>query len=116
MKSGDIHEKLQQEDSVVIFPVMQAGQFNIREEEECLKRLFQYLDPTKFRDAALDFRPLLNLTSGYFGLSKSYKNLILRSHVPTRIICASPEVRGPVHSKMTNGPMLLSSGEWFLRF
>jgi len=99
VKSGDIHEKLQQENSVVIFPVMQAGQFNIREEEECLKRLFQYLKPAKFQDTALDFRPLLNLTSGYFGLSKSYKNLILRSYVPTRITCASPEANGFYGSK-----------------
>ena len=92
-KSGDIQEQLQRENSVVIFPVLQAGQFHIREEEECLQRLFYHLDPANARDTTLDFRPLLNLTSGYFGLSKSYKDLILRSHILTRIICASPKVR-----------------------
>jgi CDP-diacylglycerol--glycerol-3-phosphate 3-phosphatidyltransferase len=93
MKSGDIQEQLQRENSVVIFPVIQAGQFHIREEEECLRQLFYHLDPARSRDTTPDFQPLLNLTSGYFGLSKLYKNLILRSHVPTSIICASPEVR-----------------------
>ena len=93
MKSGDIQEKLQRENSVVIFPVIQAGQFHIREEEECLRQLFYHLDPARSRDTTSDFQPVLNLTSGYFGLSKLYKNLIIRSHVPTGIICASPEVR-----------------------
>ena len=93
MKSGDIQEQLRRENSVVIFPVIQAGQFHIREEEDCLRQLFYHLDPTHSRDTTPDFQPLLNLTSGYFGLSKLYKNIILRSHVPTSIICASPEVR-----------------------
>ena len=93
VKSGNIQEHLQREDSVVIFPVIQAGQFDIREEEECVRQLFDHLDPAYSKDSALDFNPLLNLTSGYFGLSRSYKDLILRSHILTRIICASPEVR-----------------------
>ncbi|KAN0123968.1 CDP-diacylglycerol-glycerol-3-phosphate 3-phosphatidyltransferase [Russula decolorans] len=99
MKSGDIQEQLQRENSVVIFPVIQAGQFHIREEEECLRQLFYHLDPARSRDTTPDFQPLLNLTSGYFGLSKLYKNLILRSHVPTSIICASPEANGFYGSK-----------------
>jgi CDP-diacylglycerol--glycerol-3-phosphate 3-phosphatidyltransferase len=76
-----------------MFPVIQAGQFNIREEEDCLRQFFHHLSVANSRDMTLDSRPLLNLTSGYFGLSKPYKNLILRSRIPTRIICASPEVR-----------------------
>jgi hypothetical protein len=92
----------------VIFPVIQAGQFNIREEEECLMQLFDHLRHANSRDTTLDFRPLLNLTSGYFGLFDSYKNLILRSRVPTRIICASPEVRIHIPSNTTNDSTLLS--------
>lgn len=99
VKSGNIQEQLQRENSVVIFPVIQAGQFDIREEEECLQQLFYHLDPAYSRDTTLDFNPLLNLTSGYFGLSRSYKDLILRSHIPTRIICASPEANGFYGSK-----------------
>lgn len=92
VNSANIHEQLQREDSVVIFPVIQAGQFNIREEEECLRQLFGHFGAGNSRDATFDFRPLLDLTSGYFGLFKSYKDLILRSRIPTRIICASPKV------------------------
>jgi CDP-diacylglycerol--glycerol-3-phosphate 3-phosphatidyltransferase len=58
-----------------------------------LRKLFYHLNPAGSRDTTPDFQPLLNLTSGYFGLSKLYKNLILRSRVPTSIICASPKVR-----------------------
>jgi CDP-diacylglycerol--glycerol-3-phosphate 3-phosphatidyltransferase len=97
--SGNIHEQLQRQDSVVIFPVIQAGQFGVREEEQCLRQLFDHLAPANSRDTAPDFSPLLNLTSGYFGLFKSYKDLILHSRIPTRIICSSPEVRFPVPSK-----------------
>jgi len=93
IKSSDIQEQLQRENSVVIFPVIQAGQFHIREEEECLRQLFYHLDLARSRDTTPDFQPLLNLTSGYFALSELYKNLIIRSHVPSRIICANPEVR-----------------------
>jgi len=102
VNNANVHEQLQRESSVVIFPVIQAGQFNIREEEECLRQLFGYFGAANSRD----FRPLLNLTSGYFGLFKSYKNLILRSRIPTRIICASPKVGFPVSSIATNNLML----------
>ncbi len=91
-KSGDIHERLQKEDTVLLFPVIQAGQFGIQEEEDCLRLLYDHLRPSSYRDTAAKFQPLLSLTSGYFGLSDLYKNLILRSRLPTRIICASPEV------------------------
>ncbi|KAH9981407.1 hypothetical protein BGW80DRAFT_1434568 [Lactifluus volemus] len=87
------------EDSVVIFPVIQAGQFNIREEEECLRQLFYHLEAVDSRRATQNFHPLLSLTTGYFGLFKSYKDLILRSHVPTHIICASPRANGFYGSK-----------------
>jgi CDP-diacylglycerol---glycerol-3-phosphate 3-phosphatidyltransferase len=92
-RSGNIQEQLQREDSVVIFPVIQAGQFNIREEEECLRQLFHHLQAVDSRRTTYSFHPLLGLTTGYFGLFESYKDLILRSHIPTHIICASPQVR-----------------------
>ena len=113
---ANVHEQLQREDSVVVFPVIQAGQFNIREEEECLRQLFGHFSAANSRDATIDFRPLLNLTSGYFGLFESYKNLILRSRIPTRIICASPKVGFPISSTTSDNLMLLSLGKWFLRF
>jgi CDP-diacylglycerol--glycerol-3-phosphate 3-phosphatidyltransferase len=96
-KSGNFQERLQTEDSVLLFPVIQAGQFGIREEEDCLRLLFDHLRAADYRDPTANSHPLLSLTSGYFGLSDLYKNLILRSHVPTRIICASPEVPKAFH-------------------
>jgi hypothetical protein len=113
VNSGNIHEKIRKEDSVVILPVIQAGQFNIREEEACLGQLFDHLNRPNSRDTAPDFRPLLDLTSGYFGLFKSYKDRILRSRIPTRIICASPEVRFPVPSNMANSSIVFSQANGF---
>lgn len=93
-KCGNVIERLQTqpEDSVILFPIIQAGQFGIREEEDCLRLLFDHLRGADDRNTTASFHPVLSLTSGYFGLSDLYKNLILRSHVPTRILCAGPEV------------------------
>lgn len=102
-KSGNVQERLQKEDSVLVFPVIQAGQFGVREEEDCLRLLYDHLGAADYRDTTANFHPLLSLTSGYFGLSDLYKNLILRSHVPTRIICASPEANGFYGSRGISG-------------
>lgn len=104
-KSGNVEERLQTqtEDSVLLFPVIQAGQFGIREEEDCLRLLFDHLLGADDRHTTGSFHPVLSLTSGYFGLSDLYKNLILRSHIPTRIICASPEANGFYGSRGISG-------------
>ena len=116
-KSGNVQERLQKEDSVLLFPVIQAGQFGIREEEDCLRLLYDHLGAADCRDMTPDLQPLLSLTSGYFGLSNLYKNLIIRSHVPTRIICASPEVHlAFLLSKRIMTNFCQSPGEWLLRF
>jgi CDP-diacylglycerol--glycerol-3-phosphate 3-phosphatidyltransferase len=77
---------------VVIFPVIQAGQFNIREEEHTLSMLFDHLAS---REQRINKKPVMNLTSGYFGLSKQYQDLILKSDVGCSIIAASPKVNFP---------------------
>jgi CDP-diacylglycerol--glycerol-3-phosphate 3-phosphatidyltransferase len=74
---------------VVIFPVIQAGQFNIREEEHTLSMLFDHFAS---REYCPKQQPVMNLTSGYFGLSKQYQDLILKSNVGCSIIAASPKV------------------------
>ncbi|KAI0958047.1 hypothetical protein AcW1_006237 [Taiwanofungus camphoratus] len=80
---------------VLLFPIIQAGQFNIREEERCLALLFDELSkkqpasgpaPTKYNG------PLLDLTSGYFGLYNAYQELIIRSQMACRVLAASPKV------------------------
>lgn len=72
----------------LLIPIIQAGQFNIREEESTIQLLFRHL--TK---SSLKRRPLLDLTSGYFSLYTPYQNLILNSpNVDCRIVAASPKV------------------------
>ena len=78
-------------DEVLIFPIIQAGQFNIREEEAALALLFRLLD-SKMLETNGRKRPLVDLTSGYFGLYSPYQELILTSDVETRIVAAGPQV------------------------
>lgn len=76
---------------MLVFPVIQGGQFNIREEEQCLSMLFDHLAKMP---ASASFKPSMDLTSGYFGLYKPYQDLILKSSINCRIIAASPKVKG----------------------
>ncbi|KAG5637462.1 hypothetical protein H0H81_004479 [Sphagnurus paluster] len=77
-------------DNVLLFPVIQAGQFNIREEESALALLFRHLARTCTSGA----RPLVDLTTGYFGLYAPYRALVLAHDVDTRIVAASPRANG----------------------
>ncbi len=45
--------------------------------------------------------PLIDLTSGYFGLYKNYRDLVLKSEASCRIIAASPKVCDGLPSEMT---------------
>ena len=74
---------------VLLFPVIQGGQFNIREEERAVSMLFEHLENRTAFDMP---KPRMNLTSGYFGLSKSYQDLILKSSIGCEILVASPKV------------------------
>ena len=77
---------------VLIFPIIQAGQFNIREEEGCVDSLFRHLN----RYASVNNEiPRIDFTSGYFSLSKNYQKLIQHSPVDCRVLCASPSVSSP---------------------
>lgn len=70
-----------------IIPIIQAGQFNIREEESIFQLLFRHLGELTTQ------RPMMNLTSGYFSLYKPYQNLILQApNLDCRIVAASPKV------------------------
>jgi CDP-diacylglycerol---glycerol-3-phosphate 3-phosphatidyltransferase len=76
----------------LIVPIIQAGQLNIREEEQCMTLLFNSIAKQQQRLPTAQ-RPLIDLTSGYFGLYAPYQDLILNSHADCRIIVASPSVR-----------------------
>ncbi|KAI4527319.1 hypothetical protein K525DRAFT_187069 [Schizophyllum commune Loenen D] len=89
------HRPVASDDStpqVLIFPVIQAGQFGVREEENALALLFKHL---QIYGGESGQRPLVDLTSGYFGLYRPYQELILASkNVDTSIIAASPKANG----------------------
>ncbi|KAF5341669.1 hypothetical protein D9611_001998 [Ephemerocybe angulata] len=75
-------------DEVLVFPLIQGGQFGIREEEETFGQLFRQLRRS-------ERRPLLDLTSGYFSLYQPYQSMILSSpNVDCRIVAASPKANG----------------------
>ena len=76
---------------VLLFPVIQAGQFGIREEEQAVGLIFDQL--AKYRTDDPSMSPTVDLTSGYFGLSKLYQSIVLQSGVRTQLLCASPQVR-----------------------
>lgn len=77
-------------DNVLLFPIIQAGQFNIREEESTLSVLFRHLG--RLSAFSPSQQPLVDLTSGYFGLYKPYQDLILANKADARIVAASPKV------------------------
>lgn len=79
---------------VMIFPIIQAGQFAIREEEITLQLLFRHVNAAARQGSRK--RPLFDLTSGYFSLYQLYQRLILGSrNVDCRIVAASPKVNPP---------------------
>lgn len=65
-----------------IFPIIQSGVLGIREEERCLDRLFDSIEPHN----------LVDLTSGYFALYGPYQDQVLSSRGNYRILAASPSV------------------------
>lgn len=73
----------------LLIPLIQAGQFNVREEENIIYLLFR-----KLGKGSGNRRSMLDLTSGYFSLYAPYQDIILSSPgVNCRIVVASPKVR-----------------------
>lgn len=97
--------------NVLIFPIIQAGQFNIREEERSIDLLFKHLNQYTYSTGNA---PLVDLTSGYFSLSESYQKLIRDSPADCQILCASPKVwHAPLYLISTSH--INHVGKWFLR-
>ncbi|KAF9533965.1 hypothetical protein CPB83DRAFT_844850 [Crepidotus variabilis] len=97
--NGAYSKRSRSSQDIMLVPLIQAGQFNIREEESLFQQLFLHLsrvDPTK--------RPLLDLTSGYFSLYKPYQDLLLSNHnVDCRIVASSPKANGFYGSRGISG-------------
>lgn len=73
----------------VLFPVIQGGQFKIREEERTLSILFDHLASQRSNNGPT---PAMAWTSGYFGLYKPYQDMLLESPAACEVIAASPKV------------------------
>ncbi len=85
-------ESFKSDQQVLFFPILQAGQFDIREEETTLQSLFRHVGASAKQ--ASRKRPLFNLTSGYFSLYWPYQKLILGTrNVDCHIVAASPKVK-----------------------
>ncbi|KAI0672826.1 hypothetical protein C8Q78DRAFT_1021589 [Trametes maxima] len=94
------------EHDVLIFPVIQAGQFNIREEERCLDLLFRELSARRWPglpSSAGYVGPLVDLTSGYFALYEPYQRAVINSQIAVRILAAGPKANGFYGSKGISG-------------
>ncbi|KAF7327274.1 CDP-diacylglycerol--glycerol-3-phosphate 3-phosphatidyltransferase [Mycena kentingensis (nom. inval.)] len=84
---------------VALYPLMQAGQFGIRDEELALQLLFQDLDGASSSSA-----PLVDLTSGYFSLYEEYQKLVLQSrNIDFRIVASAPRANGFYGSRGVSG-------------
>lgn len=84
-------DSFKSEQGALIFPIIQAGQFGIREEETVLQTLFRRVNAAAKQGSRK--RPLFDLTSGYFSLYQPYQRIILGSRsVDCRIVAASPKV------------------------
>ncbi|KAH8117096.1 CDP-diacylglycerol-glycerol-3-phosphate 3-phosphatidyltransferase [Phellopilus nigrolimitatus] len=88
------------DNDVLIFPIIQAGQFGIREEEQSLNLLFKHLDIHAKSNGG---NPLVDLTSGYFGLYGPYQGFIQQSQADCRVLCASPSANGFLGSSGISG-------------
>jgi len=96
-------ERTNTQADVLVLPVIQAGQFNIREEEHCLDLLFSKLGNSHQATSPVYNGPLVDLTSGYFGLYKPYQELLIRSPLACRVLVAGPKANGFYGSKGVSG-------------
>jgi CDP-diacylglycerol--glycerol-3-phosphate 3-phosphatidyltransferase len=82
-----------------IFPTIQMGQINIRNEEEMINSVIQYAN--KNCD--------LSITSAYFNFTKEYANSVLHSNCESiNILTASPKSNGFYGSKGLSGMIPLA--------
>ncbi|GAW01695.1 cdp-diacylglycerol-glycerol-3-phosphate 3-phosphatidyltransferase [Lentinula edodes] len=103
--------------NVTLFPIIQAGQFCVREEEHFFQLLFGHLKKAAMRaylpsvgslpagvSSIVQERPLMDLTSGYFSLYHPYQKLfLLHPQVDVRIVAASPKANGFYGSQGISG-------------
>lgn len=69
---------------------MQVGYLDVREEEAAMADLWEEI--ARMAENEGKGQPLVDLTSGYFALSKGYKKAVLDSNADVRIVAAAPKV------------------------
>ncbi len=82
-------------EDTLVMPIIQGGQFGIREEEDALASLLNGLSQHATNSSSTSTAyngPLIDFTTGYFGIYNDYCKLILQSSLRYRIICSSPKV------------------------
>ena len=77
-----------------IWPMIQGGVLGIQEEEQGLDKVLRAAGDmaTSKAEGNTPHGVMVDLTSGYFGLYKKYKEALLQSQAPYRVVAASPEV------------------------
>lgn len=77
-----------------IWPMIQGGVLGIQEEEQGLDKVLKAARDMELANAKgwAHNGVIVDLTSGYFGLYRKYKDAIIESQAPYKIIAASPEV------------------------
>ncbi|OCF55551.1 CDP-diacylglycerol-glycerol-3-phosphate 3-phosphatidyltransferase [Kwoniella mangroviensis CBS 10435] len=80
------------------WPVIQSGVLGLKEEEKNLVKVWNAIKKSYESDEE-GSKVRVDLTSGYFGLYKEYKKLVLDSPASTQIIAASPKANGFYGSK-----------------
>lgn len=117
------------------WPVIQAGVLGIKEEEAALGKVFNAVrrvyevpapavmeEKSQSEDGETRQPPTpvetdkvtVDLTSGYFGLYKAYKRVVIDSPVPVRVIAASPKVCPSSCVLHWIGKLTSLPGEWVL--
>ncbi|WVQ85456.1 hypothetical protein IAT38_007621 [Cryptococcus sp. DSM 104549] len=86
------------------WPVLQAGVLGIKEEERAMAQIWgavkdSYADKGAEGGEGGGGQVEVDLTSGYFGLYKKYKQAVIESPAPVRVIAASPKANGFYGSK-----------------
>ncbi|WVW82198.1 hypothetical protein I302_104204 [Kwoniella bestiolae CBS 10118] len=80
------------------WPVIQSGVLGLKEEERNLVKVWNAIQKSYESDEE-GSKVRVDLTSGYFGLYKEYKRLVLDSPASTGVIAASPKANGFYGSK-----------------
>jgi CDP-diacylglycerol--glycerol-3-phosphate 3-phosphatidyltransferase len=77
-----------------IWPMIQGGVLGIQEEEQGVEKVLRAARDmaTAKSEGYAQHGVMVDLTSGYFGLYKKYKESLLQSQAPYRVVAASPEV------------------------